>query len=59
MDMESARLANVYRLSISDRQAFVMRAVGLGWGTPSHSEPQPVPDLEWSPTLFCDEVVCH
>jgi hypothetical protein len=66
MDMKTARLANVYRLSISDRQVFVLRAARLsrddlrvGRGARSHREPQPVPNLDWSPTLFCDEVVCH
>jgi hypothetical protein len=66
MDMEIARLTNVYWLQIPDRQVVAMRTA---WLHPDRSQlqsvmsseedPRRVPMLDWPATLFQDESLDH
>lgn len=63
MDMEIARLTNISRVRVPDRQIVAARTVWLrpdrSW-TQSRMPPAknllPVPSLDWPPTLFQDEM---
>jgi hypothetical protein len=64
MNMQTARLANVAWLSISDGQAFALRAAWFPandarpWaGIRFDAEPQRLPMLDWPQNLFEDEVL--
>jgi hypothetical protein len=63
MDMEIARLTNISWIRVPDLHIAAMRAVWLRpWACSpraSTEDPPPVPVLDWPPTLFQDETLCH
>jgi hypothetical protein len=66
MDMKTARLANAFWLSISDRQVVALRTAWLSRdGSPAPlnasaaNEPRRLPMLDWPESLFDNEISCQ
>jgi hypothetical protein len=66
MEMEIARLTNIFWVRIPDRGVVARRTVWprpdrswTGSGMPPAKAPLPVPSLDWPPALFQDAVRSH
>ncbi|MEA2774490.1 MAG: hypothetical protein QOD93_7452 [Acetobacteraceae bacterium] len=66
MDMKTARLANAFWLSISDRQVVALRTAWLSRDgsaarpdASAANEPRRLPMLDWPESLFDNEISCQ